>query len=324
LSEVLTARQKSGLRALDDQSVSVVDSLVESRSAAITDRRSLLWAWALILLLGAIDWYWAGRNGWVFVGWPRMIVSVTLLLGIGLYYGFSERNSELADAGHYAAAWIAFALAGAVFTYLTATLRMPLRDADLMRLDAIFGFDWFVWSRWVAAHHLLRNVLEAAYNTFLLQIVGSVLYLAHVRRNERNNELLWAGMISLIITALISGFFPAMAPYFPGPPDACTVALIGLRKGTVSRFVFSDLQGIIAIPSFHCVMAFVLIYTHRPPVRSFYPILILNLLMLFSTPSQGHHYLVDLIAGGAVAVLSIVAVRVAIKRFQPADRDGWR
>ncbi len=144
MPEVLTARQKSGLRALDDQSAGVVDSLVESRSAAITDRRSLLWAWALILLLGAVDWYWAGRNGWVFIGWPRMIASVTLLLGIGLYYGFSERNSELADAGHYAAAWIAFALAGAVFTYLTATLRMPLRDADLMRLDAIFGFDWFV------------------------------------------------------------------------------------------------------------------------------------------------------------------------------------
>ncbi len=304
---------KSGILSSDDHAAGEIDSHVNPPVTTTEERSILLWGWALILLLGAIDWYWADRKGWAFYGWLDPVTALTFLLSIGLFYGLSGRDHRLADAGHYGALWIAFSVVGSVFTYLTATLGMPLRDAELSRLDAAFGFDWFAWSTFVAAHRPLRFVLEIAYGTFLPQIIGSILYFAHTRRGDRNGELLCAGMVSLIITAVIAGFVPALAPYFPGPPDACTVALIGLREGAVARFVLGDLQGIIAIPSFHTIVALLLIYAHRPLARSFYPVLLLNVLMVISTPSQGHHYLVDIIAGIMVAVLSIATVRVVRK-----------
>ena len=311
--EAATARRQSGITLSAGHAASEIDSWLNLSVATTKERSTSLWAWTLILVLGAVDSYWAHCKGWTFYGWPTVIFSLTFLLAVGLFYGLSGRNRSLADAGHYAALWIAFALAGAVFTYLTATLGMPLRDAGLFRLDAAFGFDWFAWSGWVAAHRPLRLALEIVYESFLPQIVGSVLFFAHIRRSDRNHELLWMGMVSLIITAVIAGFVPATGPYIPGAPPVWTVAFIAVREGAVSRFVFGDLQGIIAIPSFHAVVAILLIYTHRRLARSFYPVLLLNGLMLLSAPSQGHHYLVDVIAGIAVAVLSIAAVRVAMK-----------
>jgi hypothetical protein len=273
-----------------------------------------LCAWAFVAILAGIDCCWVVHKGWSFSGWPSVLSSLAILLGVAFFYRISERSRGLAEAGNYAALWIAFALAGAVFTYLTAALNMPLQDAALFRIDAALGFDWFGWSRWLTAHPALRTALELVYQTFVPQIIGSVLYFAHLHRSDRNRELLWAGMISLIVTAALAGAMPALGPFVPGAPPSWTVALIAVRDGAVSRFVFGDLQGVIAMPSFHAVVAIVLIYAHRGLARSFYPIVALNLLMLLSAPSQGHHFLIDVIAGVAVAVLTISLLRQVKKR----------
>ncbi|MHB8381655.1 MAG: phosphatase PAP2 family protein, partial [Candidatus Binataceae bacterium] len=266
-------------------------------------RSHLLLPWAVILILGAVDLIWYTRKGWTFEGWTSVAVTLAILLAIGFFYGLTDRNQRLADAGHYAALWIAFSVAGSIFTYLTATWTMPLCDASLARFDALLGFDWLAWHAFVFSHRALEIVLEAAYESFLPQIILSILYLAHTSRTDRNSELLWTGIISLIITALIAGCAPALSAFAPGGAPASTAVLIALRAGSVSHFAFNHIEGIIAIPSFHAAVAILLIYAHRPPLKSFYPMLALNVLMIVSTPSQGNHYLVDVLAGIVVAVL---------------------
>ena len=54
------------------------------------------------------------------------------------------------------------------------------------------------------------------------------------------------------------------------------------------------------------------IYANRPPCRSWWPVFVLNGVMLFSIPSQGGHGLVDVLAGAALAGIAIWAAR------------GWR
>ena len=273
---------------------------------------NLLWAWALIVLLGIVDWIWADHAGFSFVGWRSVFFTLPILGLIAGVYGFTGRSKRLADAGHFAALWVAFSVVGCIFTYLAADLRMPLRDAALARLDAALGFNWYAWSGFIAAHRVPDIVLECAYLTFLPQIIGAILYFAHTERTDRNRELLWIGMLSLIVTTIISGYLPALGPYVQSPP-AWTAALLGVRSGTVSTFKFDEMQGIITMPSFHAAMAIQLIYVHRPPSRSFLSLLLLNVLMLVSIPSGGNHYLTDVIAGVAVAALSIAIVRVTVK-----------
>ena len=54
------------------------------------------------------------------------------------------------------------------------------------------------------------------------------------------------------------------------------------------------------------MLAVLLTYAHRRS-RLLVPIALVNGIMLFSIPSYGGHYLIDIIAGAAVALLAIAA-----------------
>jgi len=268
----------------------------------------------LTLALGGLDWIWADRVGLAFVGWTRVACILIFLLAVGLLYGFSGRDRRLSDAGNYAALWVAFSAAGAIFTYLAATLAMPLRDTEFVAIDAAMGFHWLAWSGFIDAHRAIQLPLFIAYFTFLPQIVGSILYFAHTGQTERNAELIWIAMPSLILTTIVSALLPAVGPYvhFYGRRTEDIVVLMSLRAGGPHPFPFSRLSGIITFPSFHTVLAIAFIYVHRPPSRSFIPVAILNGLMLMAIPSEGHHYLIDVISGAVVAAVCIAIVRAAM------------
>jgi hypothetical protein len=287
---------------------------------------NLRWAWSLILVVGAVDWIWADRIGMVFTGWLHLALMLVALLAVGVLYGYSGRDLRLSDAGTYAALWTAFSIAGVVLTYLAATLALPLRDADFVAVDAAMGFHWLAWSGFIRAHHAIELPLFIAYATFLPQIVGSILYFAHTRQTSRNAELLWIGMLALILTTIVSGLLPAVGPYvhFYGRQTDDIAALMNLRAGGPHTYDFGELKGIITLPSFHTVLAIAFIYVHRPPSRSFVPVAILNLLMLIAIPSEGHHYLIDVVSGAAVVAICLAIVRTVrpSPRLLPSLRDN--
>jgi hypothetical protein len=270
------------------------------------DAPAILGAWALIASLAALDWWWADRAGLNFTGWAEIGRALTFLGGVGVFYDVSGRNDRLANVGHYTTLWVSFSIVGCILTYLVVTFRMPLRDAQFAAIDASLGFNWWAWSHFLAAHRFLRLPLKLAYATFLPQIIGSVFWFSHVERDDRNSELLWTAMIALLMTALIAGLLPALGPE---APLEWKQVILGIRDKTTLSFALTNMQGIVTLPSFHTVMAILLIYAHRPPLRSFRFIVALNVLMLLSTPAEGHHYLVDMIAAAGVAALSIAIVR---------------
>jgi PAP2 superfamily len=275
----------------------------------------LLAGWALTLLLGGLDWIWADRIGLTFVGWTRVAFVLIFLFAVSLLYGYSGRNRRLGDAGNYAALWVAFSAAGAVSTYLAATFALPLRDAEFIAIDASMGFHWLAWYRFIEAHRPIQLPLFIAYFTFLPQIIGSILYFAHTEQTSRNAEMVWIAMPALIVTTIVSAMLPAIGPYvhYFGHPTADIVALTSLRAGGAQTFAIDRMQGIITFPSFHTILAIVFIYVHRPPSRSFVPVAILNVLMLLGIPSEGHHYLIDMISGAVVAAICIAVVRAAMR-----------
>lgn len=286
---------------------------------------SLLWAWAAIAAIGLFDIVVADRIGFRFVELTKALAGVLLLCSIGIFYDYTRRSLKLADVGHYAALWVAFSIVGSVLTYLAASMDFPLRDNQLAAFDAALGFRWYPWFEFVHSSRLLTLVLQIAYASFLAQIVLSVMYFSLDGPRNRNDELLWTALIALLITTIGSAIVPAVGPYIPGHmPDWSQVLLI-IRGSRTSTFRLDQMKGIITTPSYHTVMAILLIYVHRRPARSMLPFTILNLLMLVATPSEGHHYLVDMIAGAAVAAFSIVLYRMAARgRFAAAVSGKWR
>jgi hypothetical protein len=271
---------------------------------------------SLIIGLAGVDWLWTKHAELAFIGWTPVTLCLAFLGTIGALYGYSGRSTRLSDAGIYAALWVAFSVVGAIFTYVAATLRMPLHDAQLTRLDAALGFDWIQWVRFIGAYPLLQRVLALAYVTMLPQIIGSIIYFAHTRRSDRNREFLSTAMVSLILTTAVAAILPAVSPYvlLYGVQPEDSQVMLSLRNRTMSTITLGEMQGIIEFPSFHTVIAILLMYVHRPPSPSALPITILNFLMLLSLPSCGHHYLADIVAGAGVAALAIAITRLIIRK----------
>ena len=82
------------------------------------------------------------------------------------------------------------------------------------------------------------------------------------------------------------------------------------------------MEGIVRFPSFHTALAVIFTYAHRGIRWSFPPVAALNGVMLRSIPSEGGHYLVDMIAGGAVALVAIGLVRAVLARTESAPLHG--
>ena len=69
------------------------------------------------------------------------------------------------------------------------------------------------------------------------------------------------------------------------------------------------MEGIVTMPSYHTVMAVLFTYAFRRTGLIGYGIATLNLVMLLSIPPIGGHYLVDMLAGGALALGAIAVQR---------------
>jgi membrane-associated phospholipid phosphatase len=74
--------------------------------------------------------------------------------------------------------------------------------------------------------------------------------------------------------------------------------------------------GIVTFPSMHAAIAVIYIYCARHRLWALLVLAPWNLMMLASTPTVGGHYLVDVIAGIAIALASIGLYR-AFQRRQP-------
>src|SRR5437660_3191130 len=188
-----------------------------------------------IAIFAICDWLWARHAGLTFSHWTQVVVLTGLLLAIGFFYGSIRRNAQLADMALWGALVTAFSFAAAIFTYLTATLAFPLVDRELARIDAGLGFSWPAWFHFVNSHPLLKGLFIIVYASLLPECAASIIYFAHRRRNDRIAEFLWGALFSILITAAISGFVPALGAFFhfgvPGPAWATYSShLLALRE----------------------------------------------------------------------------------------------
>ena len=271
-------------------------------------------SWAALAMLSVIDYLGAAYFGLTFTG-PQatMYVCAGILTVSLLFYGMFGRVSRVGEMTRYLALWIASVPVANVFTYLLASLRFPVIDRELERFDRMLGFDWLIWYDYVNAHSAVKFVLHAAYASMILQVIFSILYFSHRDESHRNHRLWCTAMLALIITTIVSGIFPALGSYaYYGVVDAQhgfhLDDLRALLAGTLGSTSLDRIKGIITLPSYHAVCAVLLTYIYRQQVLMLLWAAPLNVLMLVATLSEGGHYLADLWAGAAVAVLCILIV----------------
>lgn len=318
------------LGGTDKQTSMSLTMQVEPVQRLVTAER--LGPFALLLLLGAVDAVWAALIHVRFIGVDLNLYFTLILLTVSIFYHSFRKDRRLFEVSYYAALWGLMMAVGPPLTYLCATFKFRLYDNDLVMLDRMLGFDWPSYYDFFTYNKTIAAIFLTAYFSMLVQLFFSVIYFSHIRKYHRNNELFWVAFISLVITSFLSGIFPATGAlqyYDTGLNHAVHLHDYAvLRSGSFSEFVLRDMKGIITFPSYHTAAAVMLGYAYRG-TRMFIPVFCLNILMLLATPVFGGHYLVDLLGGTGVAIMSILITHYLRALLQeglptPAQSSGSR
>lgn len=248
-------------------------------------------------------------------------ISVSLLSAIYIVYAYVRRDDRIAGLSASILLIACFTHAGAAGTYAAVALGLPLADHQFAAIDAALGFDWQWYFAWSASSPLLASALRAAYNSSLAQIIAACILLAVTGRNVRLAGFLWLFILIGSATTVLSALFPAVgAVIFHNPLPSLRVAIgedagvwhitqfQGLRDGTLRVIDFAKVEGVVTFPSFHTSLAVICSWAFWPFRLLRWPLLILNIVVIASTPSIGGHYFIDTIAGGILAWLAILAL----------------
>jgi membrane-associated phospholipid phosphatase len=214
-------------------------------------------------------------------------------------------------------------------------LGFPLADPLLARGDALLGFDVSRVATFVAHRPALSSLLNSAYN-----YSGPLCVAAVVWNLFRDRLQLWRVVATLVvamqITALVSILFPAQGASvwlgldalqgkgLPFGAGTYSVAEFGhFYSGSESLVRGTDMAGIDCFPSFHTVMALVILQGFASS-RLKWAALLWAALTIVSTVPMGGHYVVDL-GGGVLVWISACSLATWACRFQerPANTASW-
>lgn len=251
------------------------------------------------------------------------------LLALGLYLRRMKPGlPHLAHLSIGLAIYLGFSGVIAIFIYLRFPISVPLIDPALIAIDRQLGYSWPQFVSTLSAYPISGHALGWVYHSSLPQLMALVAFLALSARITRLHQALFTGTISLLLACLIWWAWPSIGPSAHVTVDPEAVRAIGLftdgdygarlnalvQNGT-SVIHPGDVIGTIAFPSYHTVMALLMVwYLRGTPL--FIPALVLNLAMVPAILAHGGHHLSDM--GGGIAIFVIAAALAA--RLAPAPR----
>ena len=280
--------------------------------------------WTSMILVGLAGWTWATAAGLQLgVEFLQFSSCIAVLILIALIYYYTNRERRIMELAHFGAQYLCLLMLLDLLTALAVSSNAPLVDPQLEAIDRAMGFDWVAWKELVFAHPMLRYGLRIAYASLPFQLFFCYIYNAHTRASRRNSEIWWITFISGLVTMAGCAAFPAINPYvYYGLERADHFIhmqqFMELRTGAIRVIGKMSDEGLVQLPSFHTILAIMVTYNLR---YNRWLLLIaagLNGLLIVSCPTEGSHYLIDVIAGAAVAAATIWGVR--LMEWQPATR----
>ncbi|HKY06092.1 MAG TPA: phosphatase PAP2 family protein [Blastocatellia bacterium] len=214
-------------------------------------------------------------------------------------------------AGRFVRAWYPVPLIPSTYfelSYLIPRLHPRDFDWELARIDyRIFGAHPTVWLE-RALWPPLTEVLQVAYASYYFYpiILGAVLW--GKGWSERFHFFVFILALGFYLSYLGYVIVPAIGPRFI-LADQQTEPLAGLLLFPYIRQALDNASGVTrdCFPSGHTALTLlVLYYAHRFHRRTFWSILAPASALIFSTVYLRYHYVIDILAGVALAALVVV------------------
>jgi len=160
-------------------------------------------------------------------------------------------------------------------------------------------------------------LLDGAYATFTTQLIATVLVLILAKRTSGLDRFFITFVCASAIAEIANVLLPTLGPMsvLGGNANFVNVPTLGrttadivlaLREGRLASIDLGAIDGIISFPSLHAAVAVMVPFTLRWNRPLFWPIVVLDGMMLVSAVPGGNHYLADVVGGVAVAAVAIL------------------
>jgi membrane-associated phospholipid phosphatase len=271
----------------------------------------------------AVPLYWASglTFKWSSVGGQLFIAGA---FGVGAMLSRRDRNGVPQAMSAITLLLTAWLILGPL-QYLAAAWNRPLVDAYLLRADAWLGVSPPAIDRWVTRHAMTRHVLGVAYLSLLPQFVLVPIVLGWLNRAR-----LWHFVLQFQLTALTTvvlfALWPASTPAQHGVHEWVSQTdameqLFAVRAGALHVLDLTRATGLISWPSFHTAGALVVVWSLRK-TWWFWPVVVLDALLIAATVLLGVHYAVDVLGGMAVVGLVVVLTQYLTSRRAGFSTQG--
>jgi hypothetical protein len=196
-----------------------------------------------------------------------------------------------------------------------ARLDMPLQDANLAGLDRWFGISVPQIVSW-SSRHWVGGIVNRTYTLLSPLLIISVFLPALSGKAKNARQFVLANVVAFAIGLPLFALLPAIGPWYgyhvaatPHQID-CQSAIL-LFRGPEHRVTHMD--AIICFPSFHAIWAIFCAAALWGFRLLRLPVALLSGMIVVSTVTTGWHYVSDVVAGVALAWLSLVIANVCLQ-----------
>ncbi|STX29173.1 Uncharacterised protein [Legionella beliardensis] len=228
---------------------------------------------------------------------------ILILLGLRLQFSHNDYFIEIARA--FAGIYLTMAVI-AIATNATQYTPFAPIDKYIVNLEARFYIDLPALMAWTVKHPFLKRALAMAYDSLAWQMGFLPLLIALLGQFSKVWQYYCLLLISVIIGFTFYYFFPTTAPasILKSPFFIPEQYMTGIKFHQIhshQRPTSVD-GGMIALPSFHIIWAWLCLYLVRGFKPLFFLLLPINILLALSSVLLGWHYPLDLV-GSAIVLL---------------------
>jgi hypothetical protein len=200
--------------------------------------------------------------------------------------------------------------------FIASRAPVGMKDSVLAGFDRALGIEVPQVLRFMDGLPALNRLLVICYNLLLLLMVVAIIVPPLCGRMRDAKEYVLAGVVSAIISLPLFSTFQAVGPWVHYGYDPLirqdnymeTFRKLKAEGTFVMDIDYSD--GLICFPSFHTILAVLAaVALRRVPIAGWAAGILASLIVI-STVTTGSHYIIDVIAGFGVALLSIIIARI--------------
>lgn len=290
-------------------------------------KKPLFYPSILIVLLSIIA---LAVNGFVY-HYPWNVYRVTggahLFLALFfMYTGFFLLYGQRGKMTRIAKEWIYFFLMLMLLllaSNATQYTPFPVIDQHILAFESLFNIDMNAIITWTHAHPSFKSGLGLVYDSLPYQMCYIPLIVIAAGRTDLIREHYFLSIITVLIGFTFYYFFPTTAPasVISSPYFSESQHATGLKFFQLHHYIQPSTQegGLIALPSFHVIWAWLCLYLVRGWPIAFLSLLPVNVFIITSCVLLGWHYCTDIVASVVVILFSHALYAVTQKKY----RDEW-